>query len=168
MLQDLSFVIRHSTGRIFMRARLKCCVAAWIVASALIQEPAGKSQESTDSAELSRLENVWNEAHLRGDAEALDRLWADDFVVTVPSMAMMTKPDAIGIWRSGRMKFQRYQTSDTRVRVYDNAAVVTGRLQRTRNINGREIDDDWRFTKVYIRQAGKWQVVAWHASASAQ
>jgi len=65
------------------------------------------------------------------------------------------------------MKFVRYRTSDLRVRVYDNAAVVTGRLQRTRSMNGQEISDDWRFTKVYVRES-QWRVVAFHASESAK
>lgn len=135
---------------------------------ALVQEPTGKSQESTDTIELSRLENVWNEAHVQGNANALDSLWADDLIVTVPNMTVMTKQDVIGILRSGRMKFKHYQTSDIRIRVYGDAAVVTGQLQRTRNINSRDVDDNWRFTKVYIRRVGKWQVVAWHASTVAQ
>lgn len=83
-------------------------------------------------------------------------------------MTVMTKQDVIGILRSGRMKFKHYQTSDIRIRVYGDAAVVTGQLQRTRNINSRDVDDNWRFTKVYIRRVGKWQVVAWHASTVAQ
>ena len=144
---------------------LTSCLAVWIVATTLIQDPANKSRESNDTMELSRLESVWNDAHIRGDADALDRLWGDDLVVTVTNMPVMTKPEAIGFLRSGRMKFQRYETSDIRIRVYADAAVVTGRLQRTRTINGRDVDDNWRFTKVYIRRQGKWQVVAWHASA---
>lgn len=143
-------------------------IAVWMVATALVQEPTGRSREAPDTVELSRLENVWNEAHIRGDADALHRLWSNDFVVTVPNMTLMTKPETMGVWRSGQMKFQRYQTSDIRIRVYDDAAVVTGRLQRTRNFNGRAVGDDWRFTKVYVRRAGRWQVVAFHASALAQ
>jgi hypothetical protein len=27
--------------------------------------------------------------------------------------------------------------------------------------------DDWRFTKVYLRRAGRWQVVSFHASNTA-
>ncbi len=143
------------------------CIVAWVIATALVQEPTGKSQDSADTVELSRLENVWNEAHVRGDADALDSLWADDLVVTVPKMKAMTKSDAIGIWRSGRMKFQRCETSDIRIHVYNDAAVVTGRVHRKRNVNGRDVDDNWRFTKVYVRRAGRWQVVAWHASEPA-
>jgi ketosteroid isomerase-like protein len=139
---------------------------SWIAATILVQQPSNKSQESAQTRELLRLENVWNEAHVRGDADALDSLWADDFVATVPSMIPMTKAETIGIWRSGRMKFLRYDTSDLRVRLYGDAAVVTGRVHRIRNLGGRDVDDDWRFTKVYIRRAGKWQVVAWHASTA--
>jgi ketosteroid isomerase-like protein len=66
------------------------------------------------------------------------------------------------------MKFQRYETSDLKVRVYGDAAVVTGKLERTRTINGQQQNDHWRFTKMYIRQGGQWRVVAFHASEAAQ
>jgi hypothetical protein len=66
------------------------------------------------------------------------------------------------------MKFLTYRTSDIRVRIYDNAAIVTGRLQRTRSMNGQEISDDWRFTKAYIRDSQQWRVVSFHASEAAQ
>lgn len=140
-------------------------LSAWILVAVLLQEVTELSREQDDTIELSSLENAWNEAHVRGDAEVLDRLWAEDFTVTVPHMEVMTKADAIGLWRSGRMKFERYQTSDIRIRVYGDAGVVTGRLLRTRRFNERVVEDDWRFTKVYVRRAGQWQVVAFHASA---
>ncbi len=140
--------------------------AAYIVATALIQGSAEQSPESAVKTELSRLETVWNKAHERGDAEELDRLWADDFVATVPGMASMTKDQSIAIWRLGKMRFKRYKTSDLRVRVYGDAAVVTGRLERTRTVGGRDVDDDWQFTKVYISSQGNWRVVAFHASAA--
>ena len=62
----------------------------------------------------------------------------------------------------------KYDISDLRIRVFGDAAVVTGRLQRTRTLNGQAKEDDWRFTKVYIRRGGQWQVVAFHASEAAQ
>ena len=128
--------------------------------------PAAAAVENPAIAELTRLEAVWNDAHLRGDSEALAGLCADDLVVTVPAMPVMTKEEAVGFLKSGRMKFDRYQTSDIKVRVYDTAAIVTGRLQRTRTVNGRTVDDDWQFTKTYVRHQGKWLVAAFHASAN--
>ena len=127
-----------------------------------------QSSHETDVRELERLEKVWNQAHERGDADSLEALWADDLEVAVPRMPVLTKADALKFARSGRMKFLSYRTSDIRVRIYENAAVVTGRLQRTRSINGQEISDDWRFTKTYVRDAQKWLVVAFHASEAVQ
>jgi len=137
--------------------------------SAVTAEDRTSSKLDNDVRELQRLETVWNEAHEHGDADALERLWADDLEVAVPHMRVLTKADALGFAHSGRMKFLRYRTSDVRVRVYDAAAVVTGRLERLRSIDGKEIADDWRFTKVYVRQPQQqWRVVAFHASEAAQ
>ena len=122
----------------------------------------------SDEVELVRLEKVWNDAYINGNVEPLEKLLADDLVVTMTDMAVLNKTQSIALLRSGHFKFPRYETSDIRIRVYTDAAVVTGRLQRTRSINGNNIDDDWRFTKVYVRRSGKWQVVAWHASTNAR
>ena len=122
----------------------------------------------SDTAELNRLETIWNESQERGDADALDALWASDMEVAVPKMPVMQKADVLKFARSGRMKFINYQTSDSHIRIYGDAAVVTGRLQRTRVMNGQEISDDWRFTKMYVRQRGHWQVVSFHASEAVQ
>lgn len=127
-----------------------------------------QSTRDADVKELERLEMVWNEAHERGDSGVLDALWADDLEVAVPKMPVMKKADVLEFARSGRMKFSRYATSDVRVRVYGDAAVVTGRLERTRTLNGHESSDDWRFTKAYTRQGGQWRVVSFHASEAAK
>ena len=124
--------------------------------------------DTSEVKELMRLESVWNEAHEKGDASVLEKLWADDLEVTVPRMPVMSKSEVLGFARSGRMKFQRYQTSDLKVRVYGDAAVVSGRLQRTRTMGDKTVNDDWRFTKLYVRRDGGWQVVAFHASEAAQ
>ena len=119
---------------------------------------------STDKDDLGRLETTWNEAHLKGDATTLAQLWEDSLVVTVPGMAPMNKNDSLAVWRSGQFKFDKYQTSEIDIRVYGDAAVVTGKVLRTRTFNGRTVDDNWRFTKMYIKQRGQWKVVAYHAS----
>ena len=144
-----------------------CVLAIMLMASPIGQDSKNQESSATEQSEFSRLETLWNEAHRAGDADKLDGLWGEDLVVTVPRMPVMTKTQAITIWRSGRMKFRRYETSEIRSRQYGDAAVVTGRLRRSREVNGREIQDDWRFTKVYVRRSDKWQVVAWHASESA-
>lgn len=141
---------------------------AFLLFFALATACFGQSSPNADHRELERLETVWNEAHEHGDAAALEPLWADDLEVAVPKMPVMTKTQVLSFARSGRMKFLRYATSDIRIRVYGDAAIVTGRLQRTRVLNGQEVSDDWRFTKTYVRQNRQWHVAAFHACEAAQ
>lgn len=147
--------------------RVVAYIFAFSLATTLAQEPIASSQSATEQAEFMRLEKLWNEAHLSGDAKILDTLWADDLIITVPKMPVMDKAQTLGVWRTGRIKFKRYETSDLQIRRYGETAVVTGRLLRARDVSGQEIQDDWRFTKVYVQNGGRWQVVAWHASESA-
>jgi ketosteroid isomerase-like protein len=131
---------------------------AWLIVATLFAQPAGLD------ADFSRLEEVWNTAHRNADADALAALWADDLEVDVPRMAPMSKSEALAFVRTGHMRFERYDTSDLRVRRYLDTAVVTGRLQRSYTLGGNRRQDDWRFTKVYVRQNGAWRVVSFHAS----
>ena len=120
--------------------------------------------QTTDEAELTRLEKLWNDSHLKGDADALAQLWDDDLSVIVPKMRPIDKNGGLAMLRSGRFKFTRYETSDLSTRFYGNAAIVTGRVQRTRKMGEREMQDDWHFSKVYIRRNKEWRVVLWQAS----
>jgi ketosteroid isomerase-like protein len=137
---------------------------ALLIASALAVVLFQSSASPADTEELTRLERVWNQAHEKGNAKPLEQLWADDIEITVPKMAVMNREEALRFFRSGRMTFDRYETSDLEVRVYGDAAVVSGRLERSRSLLGVTTTDDWRFTKVYARQSGRWRVVAFHAS----
>ena len=122
------------------------------------------SLQASNEAELIRLETVWNQAHLTGNVAALDELCADALVVTVPGMPAMGKADILGFWKSGRAKITRYETSELHVQPLGDTAVVNGRLRRTRDFNGKVVDDDWRFTKTFVKKGNRWQVIAYHAS----
>ena len=135
-----------------------------VAISGLFQASAAISKDAFDSKELIRLEEVWNTAHVKGDADALDKLWANDLIVTIAAMPVMKKADAIAMVRSNRMPFTKYETSELSVKRFGESALVTGRLQRERSMNGKSIADDWRFTKVYVMSQGRWQVIAWHGS----
>ncbi len=139
---------------------------AFSLVTAVAQEGKDSSTNAADRAELERLEKVWNDAHLHGDVAALDALWAEGLVVTVPRMQVMNKAQALAVLKTGRMKFQRYETSDTVFRIFGDSAVVTGRLLRERTFGDKQIQEHWRFTKVYVRREGKWRVISWQGSDS--
>jgi hypothetical protein len=141
----------------------------WIALTVLtlVVSQAAAPKDAFDLKELYRLEDVWNTAHLKGDAETLDRLWDNDLTVTIAAMPVLSKADALAMVRSNRMPFTKYETSELSVKRFDGSAVVTGRLRRERTMNGKSISDDWRFTKVYAWSQGQWRVMAWHGSPAA-
>jgi ketosteroid isomerase-like protein len=138
-----------------------------LMAMIVLQQTPALSKDAFDLKELYRLETIWNDAHIKADADVLDELWANDLVVTVASMPVMSKAQALAMVRSNRMPFSKYETSELNVRRFGNSAVVTGRLLRERSIDGKTITDNWRFTKTYVIVDGRWRVVAWHASPAA-
>jgi ketosteroid isomerase-like protein len=79
-------------------------------------------------------------------------------------MRVMNKADSLGMFKTGGMKFDRYESSEIQYRVYGDTAIVTGRIKRTRTIAGTTREDDWRFTKVWLRRGGNWLAVQFHAS----
>ena len=140
---------------------------AFVILSLCLASYGQTPTTDSDRAEISRLEKLWNDAHVRGDADTLDHLWADDLEVAVPKMPVMKKTQLVAFVRSGRMKFTVYDTSDVNIRTFGQSAIVTGRLQRKRTINGNEVTDDWRFTKIYVRTENGWRVASFHASEAA-
>ena len=133
-----------------------------------LSQPAVVSKDASDLKEFYRLEDVWNTAHVKGDADTLDRLWANELIVTIAAMPLLNKADALAMVRSNKMPFTKYETSELRVKRLGESALVTGRLQRERVMGGKTITDNWRFTKVYEMSGGRWQVIAWHASPAPQ
>jgi len=53
-------------------------------------------------------------------------------------------------------------------RVYENAAVVTGRATSKGTDHGHEFVLHIRFTRVYVKRLGRWQMVALQATRIAQ
>jgi len=143
-----------------MRFSLVLVLLLWAAASASTTDVG----EGDKIAEFKRLEHVWNDAHIRGDADALEALWADDLVVIVPGMTPMDRKSAVSFARSGRMAFSRYETTELRIRTFGSSALVSGTLLRSRTLGGAVREDHWQFLKVYIQLNGTWRVVAFSAS----
>jgi ketosteroid isomerase-like protein len=103
-------------------------------------------------------------AQVGADAVALDRIYADDFIGVGPSGTVRTKPQVISDFTSGELKFQSITTAEVRVRVYGNTAVETGLSTMNGQDKGKAVPRDTRFTRVWVKQHGRWRLVANHYS----
>jgi ketosteroid isomerase-like protein len=115
---------------------------------------------------IKKLDNERMQAQIHADAAALERIYADDFIGVGPSGTVRTKPQVISDFTSGDLRFQSIITDDVRVRVYGNAAVETGRSTIDGQDKGKAVPRDTRFTRVWIKQQGRWRLVANHYSSN--
>jgi ketosteroid isomerase-like protein len=114
---------------------------------------------------IRKLDNDRIQAQIHADAVALERIYATDFIGVGPSGAVRTKPQVISDFTSGDLRFQSITTDDVQVRVYGNAAVETGRSTMNGQDKGKAVPRDTRFTRVWVKQQGRWRLVANHYSS---
>jgi ketosteroid isomerase-like protein len=114
--------------------------------------------------EIQSLEQERNVAILNGDAAALDRMTADDYTFITLRGELRTKSEVVKGFQLGSFKYESRQISDLTIRVYGDTAVVTGRSNQKGMENGKNYSGDYRFTRVYVRQKGRWLTVALQAT----
>ena len=120
--------------------------------------------ESDPITLLKRLDQERIQAQIGADAAALDRLYAEDFIGIGPSGTVRTKPQVIADFTSGNLRFQSITTDDVRWRVYGDTAVETGRSTMNGQDKGKTVPRDNRFTRVWVKRQGRWQLVSNHYS----
>ena len=147
--------------------------ALFIAAVVLTVAPMGvaQKQSATGSHQTSveeiirKLDNERIQAQIHADAAALDRIYADDFIGVGPSGTVRTKAQVISDFTSGDLKFQSITTDEVQVRVYENTAVETGLSTMSGQDKGKAVPRDTRFTRVWVKQQGRWRLVANHYSS---
>lgn len=107
------------------------------------------------------LNRAWADSIVGGDMARLDELFAEEMTVTSSSGSVRDKAaemDELRPTPEGKTYF--FNTDDVRVRVYRDAAVLTGLASWRFQYKGKEVDNQMRYTHVYIKRKGRWQIVA--------
>ena len=133
---------------------------------ALSQVP--RKDTSADEVEVRALNEASGQAQVQRDIATLDRLLADDFVLTRANGLVSDKAQNLSEIQSGGISFSSYENDDVRVRFYGDAAVVTGQVTASGTNKGQDFSGRFRYTKVFVKRDGRWQIVAWHATTMPQ
>ena len=129
------------------------------------EQSTGRDQRSSVEQAIKQLDNERIRAQIGADAVALDRIYADDFIGVGPSGTVRTKAQVISDFTSGDLKFQSIVTDEVQVHVYENTAVETGLSTMSGQDKGKAVPRDTRFTRVWVKQEGRWRLVANHYSS---
>jgi len=118
--------------------------------------------------EVLRLADAWATAELRGDTAFLEARLTDDFIGIGPLGFMLTKQEWLARHRSGDLKYEAFNLDEVKVRVYNDAAVLTGRQVQNAAYRGNPIQGQFRTTLVFVQQQGQWQLASLQLSTIGQ
>jgi ketosteroid isomerase-like protein len=136
-------------------------------ASALAPASGGSAsaqQQVEAEREIRRLMDDWNNAYLKGDKAAFDRIVADDWVITLSSGKVVeaAKADEMSDLVALDSSYV-LRNDEVRVRLLAGDVAVVSRLVTDKGrYLGRDIDRVSRSTDVLAKRKGRWQVVLTH------
>ncbi len=98
------------------------------------------------------------------DVETLENLLADDLVYTHSSARLDTKKSLIRAMVSGATVYTSIEPSGVKAQDLGDTVVLTGIAQIKVASNGTPNAFGVRFTDVYTRRDGRWQMVTWQST----
>ncbi|HSS18890.1 MAG TPA: nuclear transport factor 2 family protein [Pyrinomonadaceae bacterium] len=116
-------------------------------------------------SQLIELERELSDALVKQDRVVLDRLWSDDLVFTFPKGKVSRKAERLAEQQASRPSTQSKVSNDVvKIFPHGNTAIVTV-LSTWREIHGtQEFSEKYQATHIWIKQKGRWQLVAAHVS----
>jgi ketosteroid isomerase-like protein len=122
------------------------------------------AQHNSEADTVHDLELKWSESYLKRQVDVLSSLMAEDFIITIEDGSTYSKTGYISHAAAPALRVEVAEMSDLKVRMHGNTAVVTGAYHERGQENGKPYEDHDRFTDVWMKTGGKWQVIASHYS----
>jgi hypothetical protein len=121
------------------------------------------AQQSKAEQEVRAAIEESRQAQLKGGAEGaaiLEKSFADDYTRIFTDGRMFNKKQTLDNFRAGKIKYESFEISDLRIRIYGNTAVSTAFAKTTGTTYGVATSPTGvRQTQVLVKRNGKWQAV---------
>ena len=124
---------------------------------------AAQSNVSAAVAELTQIEGRLGTTWKQGDCAGWGAMIAPEWSVTHVTGETLTRVQALELCRKPPVPIEAFTIDDVSVRVFGDAAVVTGRTTVTTG-GTSPVTVKLRFTDVFIRRSGRWLAVASQAT----
>jgi ketosteroid isomerase-like protein len=158
--------------------RFALVLIAGVAATAFESTKSGDRQAGAAEREIRDLEAQLVRAVVAGDRGFFERVLAEDFTHTSHSGVFKTRAEWMaeskfergqGNSQAGKTTYEAFEVDDLAVRVYGDVAVVTGRsTPRGKTAKGEPMRGRYRFLRVWVQRAGRWQVVAFEGTRIAE
>lgn len=154
-----------------MKSILAMAVSLVICLCSIMQTASQANRDGSIEQQLMQMERDWSAADLKHETAVISRILADDYIGIDGRGIITSKAQEIeeaaapapGMPPPPRQIIAESVT-DMKVRLYGDAAVVTGRAIEKVQSNGKELEIQYRRTTVYVKRQGRWQCVSFHGS----
>ena len=131
--------------------------------------PANAQNNSKTEAEIRRLEQVGTTAILNGDTNMLKQIWAPEFLVNTPRNEITgTRDSILLIQKAGMIDYSTYEKIIERMQFQKNIVITMGHetLVSKNDTPAAKAGQVYkrRFTNIWMKKNGEWQLIARHAS----
>ena len=120
------------------------------------------NQKGLGEGAVKRLDRQLSQALLHRDSTTLDDLIADDYTFTNPLGEVTDKSLTMAAIDSGLL-LHSLDTKNVTVQIYGDTASVSGIATIEGRFRTHDINGLYRYSDVYMRRHGRWQVVATQA-----
>src|SRR4029079_1430993 len=117
------------------------------------------SDTAGDERELTQLVNDLNAAIVKPDIAFRERVLAKDYVHYRPHGNVETRAEYLEDRKNGSVDFDSLVADEIKVRVYGDTAIVTYRSTAKGKDQDGPIDEQRRWTRIFVRKDGRWQLV---------
>jgi len=118
-------------------------------------------QETSNQPSPKKVEQQFFSSLIQSDHTALDRVLTDDFLlIDVMRGAEIDKASLLQVIQSGQLKFETIEPSEVRLRLYADAAIITGRTHMYGRFGDVPFTAHSRYTHVYVQQKSAWRLAS--------
>ena len=135
-------------------------ITVMVLLSYAPQTRAAETKPDTVAEQLRQIEQRLIKAAVEMDIETYSSFLAADWKTIDLTGRVLTKAQVIEELSSKKRRIENAVIDDVAVRELGDVAVVTGRTTATGSYEGKSVTVVLRFTDVFVKRDGRWQVVA--------
>jgi len=130
----------------------------------LLQSSGLLAQQPTAEQQIQEASKVYEQALTQKNELLLKSILADNFILTTASGKVLTKKDMMLNLTKEGTKYDKFESSEVRISVLNDAAIETGKVHTVGIRGGKKIAETTRYTDFWIKIQGKWLLLAEHSS----
>ena len=131
---------------------------------ALLQSWGIAAQEQAAEQQIQEASKVYEQALTQKNEHLLKSILADNFILTTASGKVLTKKDMMLNLTKEGTKYDKFESSEVRISVLNDAAIETGKVHTVGIRAGKKIAETTRYTDFWVKIQGKWLLLAEHSS----